>query len=133
MEDISFKLDLALSSLLSKVSTSTVSNGDTSTIYYDSVPFAPINSATEQKIKMMKPGEEKELVFEIMVYPDAEARVYKVPIVLDYRDELERNYTKEDIVGLVVGSKSAPYPNASTAMVYCLIMPGWSFSACFTT
>jgi hypothetical protein len=39
-----------------------------------------------------------------MAYPDAKSRVYKLPIILTYKDELDNEFTKNDIVGVVVGA-----------------------------
>ena len=102
MKDITMKLDLTFSSFLSQVATLTATD---SIIAFNSLPFAPLGSATEQKIYKLEPGEEKLFTYDLIAYSDAESRVYKVPVVITYYDELGTKYTKNDIIGLIVGTK----------------------------
>jgi hypothetical protein len=95
MRDVALKLDLTYSSVLT---TATLAS-------FDSLPFAPLGSSTEQKISSLKPNEVHEFEYNLISYSDAESKVYKVPIVITYYDELETQYTKNDIMGLVVGTK----------------------------
>lgn len=95
MRDVALKLDLTYSSVLT---TATL-------VSFDSLPFAPLGSSTEQKISSLKPNEVHEFEYKLISYSDAESKVYKVPIVITYYDELETQYTKNDILGLIVGSK----------------------------
>jgi len=96
MKDVSVKLDLELS-ILQESLTSTAAS------ISDEIPIAPINSGSEKKIAVIPAGEEAIFTYDIMVYPDATARVYKVPLIIKYYDNAGNNYTKEDIVGLVIG------------------------------
>lgn len=98
IKDISLKFDLGLSTL-------NIPATSTSLAYYDLVPFAPLHSATEKKVKMISSGEEVTFVFDIVAYANAEPRVYKIPIQLRYFDQLGEEYIKNDIVGLTVGTK----------------------------
>ncbi len=98
MQDVSLKLDLGLSTVTIPATASELS-------YYDSIPFAPIQSVTEKKVRQIKSGDEVTFTYDIIAYPDAEPRVYKVPIQIKYYDELETEYVKNDIIGLVVGTK----------------------------
>jgi len=102
MKDVTLKLDLTFSSFLSQVATLTATD---SLIAFNSLPFVPLEGATEQKIYSLNPGEEHLFTYDIIAYSDAESRVYKVPVVITYYDELETLYTKNDIIGLIVGSK----------------------------
>ncbi|MBN1502490.1 COG1361 S-layer family protein [Candidatus Woesearchaeota archaeon] len=98
MEDISLKFDLGLLTVDLPSTTAALS-------YYDLIPFAPLNSATEKKVKIMRPGEEVTFIYDIIAYANAEPRVYKIPIEIKYYDELNTEYVKNDIVGLMVGTK----------------------------
>ncbi len=102
MKDITMKLDLTFSSYLDQIATLTATD---SLIAFNSLPFAPLDSATEQKIYSLKPGEEHLFTYDLIAYSDAESRVYKVPVLITYYDELETLYTKIDIIGLIVGTK----------------------------
>ncbi len=83
LKDISIKLDLASSG----------------------VPFSPIGSATEKKIYLVNALEEKNVTFGVIADPDADAKPYKIPLTVKYHDELGTNYTKSDVVTLIIGSK----------------------------
>ena len=101
MKDVTLKLDLTYASYINQVTTTTLSD---SLSKFDTIPFAPLGSATEKKVKTIKSGEEVLFTYDLVAYPEAESKVYKVPIEITYYDELETAYTKYDIIGLVVGS-----------------------------
>ncbi len=101
MKDVSFKLDLTLSTFLSQA-TLTASDSVTA---FNALPFAPIGSTSEKKIYSLESGGEHIFSYDLITYSDAESRVYKVPIIITYYDELETQYVKTDIIGLIVGTK----------------------------
>ncbi|RME54323.1 hypothetical protein D6777_04155 [Candidatus Woesearchaeota archaeon] len=82
LKDITAKLDLSSSSL----------------------PFAPLKSTTEQKVRSIKPGDMKEIEYDLIALPDADANVYKVPFELTYYDEAGNQFTKSDTIGIIVGA-----------------------------
>ncbi|MFH0874940.1 MAG: hypothetical protein V1859_03320 [archaeon] len=98
MEDVSLKFDLGLSTVTLPATISALS-------LYDQVPFAPQKSATEQKVRLLSPGATHVFTYDILTYPDATPKVYKIPVQIKYRDELSNEITKNDIVGLIVGSE----------------------------
>ena len=99
MKDITFKLDLTFTQYLDYVTTIS----DTA-VYYDALPFAPIDSATEKRIDQIAPGKSAIISYKLATYPDAESRIYKVPVIITFYDELDESYTKNDLIGLVVGA-----------------------------
>ncbi|MFO8016508.1 MAG: COG1361 S-layer family protein [Candidatus Woesearchaeota archaeon] len=103
MRDISVKLDLSMSTVAKNPSKTTPTSAVIDS-YYNALPFAPIKSSTEKRISHLKEGEETTIDYRIKAFPDAESKVYKVPVRITYKDELDRNYTKDDIIGLVVGA-----------------------------
>ncbi len=102
LKDITLKLDLTFSTFLDRVSILSASD---SIIAFNSMPFAPLGSATEQKIYTLGGGEEKTFSYDLIAYSDAEARVYKVPIEISFYDDSGNQYIKSDIIGLIVGAK----------------------------
>jgi hypothetical protein len=68
-----------------------------------SIPFAPIGSSAEKHIRSISSGSVEEVVFDIIALPDAEAGVYKVELEIKYYDELGTLYTREDLIGMVIG------------------------------
>jgi len=102
LRDVTLKLDLTYSDIIDSLSATTASDKIAA---FDSLPFAPIGSATEQKISSLGAGKEYEFEYNLIAFSDAESRIYKIPIELSYYDELETQYVKEDVIGLVVGTK----------------------------
>ena len=76
----------------------------TTTTLYD-LPFAPLGTTAEQKISKINPGETRLFQFKIMAYPEATANLYKIPLDISYFDDVGTEYTKEDLIGLVVNSE----------------------------
>ncbi|MBN2458549.1 COG1361 S-layer family protein [Candidatus Woesearchaeota archaeon] len=103
LTDISLRVDLLLTSFASSASATAASASSTGLL--DILPFAPMDSGTEKKIRKLSPGEEVVFSYGLMVYPEAESKIYKVPIQLEYFDALGTEYTQDDIIGLVVNSE----------------------------
>jgi hypothetical protein len=103
MKNVNVKLDLTLETLPRS------STGAEASILYEALPFAPTSSSGEKQVQSIKPGASAILSFDLMAYPDAVSKVYKVPIILTYKDELENEFQKEAIVGVVVGAKPDIY------------------------
>lgn len=91
LKDISVNLDLTL--------------GTIGTASLDSLPFAPIGTGTEKQISKLSPSAMTEFKYTIKAYPEAEAGVYKIPLEIKFYDELGTEYTKNDIIGIVVNSE----------------------------
>ena len=70
----------------------------------ENIPFVPIKSTTEKKIYQIGSKASKSLTFDIMATADAETGAYKIPIGLDYYDEIGTTYSKDDIISLIVGT-----------------------------
>ncbi len=100
LNDVSIKMDMLLSTITAGAATST-----TKSEVLDSLPFAPVKSATEQRIRNIQPGQVVTFTYSLIAYPDAEAKVYKVPVEVAYYDGLGNKYSKDDVVGLIVESK----------------------------
>jgi hypothetical protein len=102
MKDINVKLDLSLTTL-------TATTGTEAAAIYEALPFAPTTSSNEKRIVALKPGKTIDLAYDLMVYPDATSRVYKLPVILTYKDEVDNEYEKEEIIGVVVGAEPDVY------------------------
>lgn len=92
LKEVSLNLDLTLASL-------------TTITDLDQVPFVTMDSGTEKRIKQLKPGEEHYFTYKIRAYPTADSRVYKIPIILQYQDQLNTEYTQASLIGVVVNSE----------------------------
>ncbi|MBU0472470.1 MAG: COG1361 S-layer family protein [Nanoarchaeota archaeon] len=71
----------------------------------DNLPFAPMNSASEKNFYQLKTGAKEQVSFNIIAYPDAEAGIYKIPLTITYNDNVGNDYSKSDIVGVIVNSE----------------------------
>ncbi|MEM4710689.1 MAG: hypothetical protein QXL18_01960, partial [Candidatus Woesearchaeota archaeon] len=69
------------------------------------LPFAPIESSAEKKIFKLEPGQTAEFTYKIIVYPNAESKIYKIPFTLEYYDILGNKKNKSDFIGVIVNSK----------------------------
>lgn len=68
-----------------------------------SIPFAPVNSTTEKRLKFLAAGDQAELDFALIALPDSQAGVHKIPLTLSYSDALGTDYTKTDMISLIIG------------------------------
>lgn len=80
-----------------KVSLSLEKSGD------ETRPFAPVGSTNEKVISYIGPQASLPIEFELLVDSDAASKAYKIPLNIRYSDVLNRNYSKINLVTLVVG------------------------------
>ncbi|MFW5852410.1 MAG: COG1361 S-layer family protein [Nanoarchaeota archaeon] len=92
IRDISVKLNLDAALEASAVSSA-------------GLPFSPVESTSEKKLRLLPGGSTETLSFRIMTFPDADSRIYRVPISVSYIDEAGNMDTKNDVIGLLVGSE----------------------------
>jgi hypothetical protein len=102
MKDVNVKLDLGLSSIQAVT-------GQEAALLYEALPFAPTTSSNEKRVVALKPGQSVDVTYDLTVYPDATSRVYKLPVMVTYKDELDNEYSKEEIIGIVVGAEPDIY------------------------
>ncbi|MBU2633898.1 MAG: COG1361 S-layer family protein [Nanoarchaeota archaeon] len=70
------------------------------------LPFTPLNSINEKKIRKLSPNEEVSINFDIIADPDAESKPYKIPLQFTFYDGLDNLQTKNYTIGLLVDSKA---------------------------
>ena len=71
----------------------------------DSRPFAPVGSTNEKVIPYIEAQETVPVEFELLAESDAASKAYKIPLILDYSDSINKNYSKRSIVAIVVGEQ----------------------------
>jgi hypothetical protein len=103
IKDVNINLDITLSSIPKPATITEIAT------LYDALPFAPVDSSTEKRIHLIKPGEVKLVSYDIMAYSSADSRIYKVPVIITYKDELDNNFTKTGVIGIIVGSEPDLY------------------------
>lgn len=68
-------------------------------------PFAPVDSTNKKSINRIQPGQTTEFRFNLVAYPDADSRIYKVPILFSYFDDVGNKYDETLFVSLNVNSE----------------------------
>ncbi|MCF7860607.1 hypothetical protein K9M79_00045 [Candidatus Woesearchaeota archaeon] len=66
------------------------------------LPMSPVGSSNEMIIPKLGSNQVTNVVYEMIVDPDAESKIYKVPITLSYSDNFGHNYTKEEVISIAV-------------------------------
>lgn len=69
-----------------------------------SLPIATLESSDVETIKNIEPKEAKTLEFNLIAEPDATSTLYKLPIGIDYSDELGNPYNKSITTALIIGT-----------------------------
>lgn len=69
----------------------------------EATPFSPLGSTNEKVIAYIEPQSAKSMEFELIVDPDAVSKTYKIPMSIKYSDVLNKNYSKSNIITLIVG------------------------------
>ena len=65
-------------------------------------PFAPIGSTNEKVISYIEPQANLPLEFELLVDSDAASKAYKIPLSIRYSDVLNNNYSKTNLITIIV-------------------------------
>ncbi|MFP4568149.1 MAG: COG1361 S-layer family protein [Candidatus Woesearchaeota archaeon] len=73
------------------------------------LPFAPVDSTNKKSINRIQPGQTTEFRFNIITYPDAESKIYKVPVTFTYFDDAERQYQDTNFISINVNSQPNLY------------------------
>ncbi|MBW2993690.1 COG1361 S-layer family protein [Candidatus Woesearchaeota archaeon] len=71
----------------------------------DDLPFVPVDSTTEKKLYQIGSLQSDVMEFTIMATASADSGAYKVPINLTYVDLAGTVYTKNDYIGIIIGTK----------------------------
>lgn len=66
--------------------------------------FSPIGSTSKKRITNLNPGEEREIIFEILTLPDTMPNAYTIPIDISYYDVSSNYYTVTEHTGIIVNS-----------------------------
>lgn len=71
----------------------------------ESIPLAPIEGATEKNIQTIGGNSQVQVSFTLVSLADAEAKAYKVPVKISFKDYLGNAYTLNDTAGIILNSK----------------------------
>jgi len=74
----------------------------TTSISYEELPFSPIDSSNEKIIQTLDGKEEAAVTFNLIVDPDADAGVYKVPAMITYSNDFGDNFSLASVFSVVI-------------------------------
>ncbi len=70
-----------------------------------SLPFAPLTHGTEKEASVVRGGETFSFEYDIMVDPSARSGIYKIPVLITYYDQKNREFVKNEMFGVIVNSE----------------------------
>lgn len=80
--------------------------------------FAPMEGLTEKKIRRMEGREITEVDFDIIALPNAGIGVYKVPLQLNYLDEIGNSYTENNTISLIISAVPQIFAKIDSSEIY---------------
>ncbi|MBS4539062.1 hypothetical protein GOQ27_11355 [Clostridium sp. D2Q-11] len=69
--------------------------------------FSPINQSNVQYVSIIKADENKEIVYDLYASPQMEPGNYNLVVSLSYMDSNGRQYTEDQIIGVLLGEKES--------------------------
>ncbi len=118
---LSIELENMADSLLKdiKISLNLIAVLQTATsITYNELPFSTFGTTNLQVIKSIGAGKTKTVEFTLIPDPDAGANIYKIPITIEYSDELGTNYSKSEVISVIVGDEPILDPLIDSTNIY---------------
>src|SRR3989338_11190521 len=81
-------------------------------------PFSPVGSTNEKVLAYLEPESSEPMEFELIADPDAVSKSYKIPISIKYSDALGRNFSKSNIVTMIVGGRPDVSVGIGSSTIY---------------
>jgi len=75
----------------------------------ENTPFAPYQSSSEKYLEELGYGDEEKFTFKLIVLPETESGIYKIPVEIGYENSEGNKTLKNELIGLIgliVNSKS---------------------------
>ena len=73
--------------------------------FTDDQPFTTIGSSNTKRVALLGPKEKNDVSFDVLAYPTAAIKAYRIPLELTYYDDTGAKQTRTDYAGVVVESK----------------------------
>ena len=84
----------------------------------EGTPFSPLGSTNEKVIAYIDPQSSKQVEFDIIVDPEAASKSYKIPMSIRYSDATNRNFSKSNILTVIVGDEPDVSVGIESATIY---------------
>jgi len=98
IENINVKL------MLTKTETTNPLNPLETVTEGEDVPFAPYQSSSEKFLDELESDKKEDFKFKLIVLPDANSGIYKIPVEITYEDEDGKEYSKDELISVIVNS-----------------------------
>ncbi len=85
---------------------------------YVDLPFAPIGSSIEKRIPLLRSGQSADIGFQLKTYPAAAAGIYKIPLLLSYTDENGNNFSRTDLISVIVNGPTDVLVQIDSSTLY---------------
>jgi len=85
---------------------------------FNNIDIAPAAATNEKTILDLKAHENATVTFRVIVDADAESRVYKIPLSIEYQDEVGTKYYRNHTVGLIVYGQPEYFLNVESSDVF---------------
>lgn len=71
----------------------------------EDLPFAPLTHGSEKEIGLIEAEESVKVNYDLMVAPDTNPGLYKIPVEISFYDQRNNEYIKKEMVGVLVNSE----------------------------
>lgn len=105
---ITLKIKNNEDSTLKQISTTLLLYTTSGTTIVD-LPFAIDDSVSKKTIGILASGEERMIEYTIRSYPSIEPGIYKLPLKIDYFDATGQNFSKTELLTIIVNPKVNTY------------------------
>ncbi|MBW2995314.1 PLDc N-terminal domain-containing protein [Candidatus Woesearchaeota archaeon] len=85
---------------------------------FNNLDIAPAGSSNEKTLIDLKARETATVTFRVVVDADAESQVYKIPLEIEYMDEIGTEYSRNHTIGLVVYGDTEYFLNIESSNVF---------------
>ncbi|MFA5258544.1 MAG: hypothetical protein WC979_03660 [Candidatus Pacearchaeota archaeon] len=69
------------------------------------LPLAPFDSGSQYGFDAIESGKTKQVAFKLVAFNDASSGIYKIPVVMSYRDINNELVTKQSLISIMVNSE----------------------------
>ncbi len=102
--DLHIKLKNMAGALLKNIKVTVATTKTTGTTTVD-LPISPVDSSNEKVISQMSASLTNDVIYKMIIDPSAASGIYKVPVTLDYIDNLGNSYTKDQVISIRIGNE----------------------------
>jgi len=69
------------------------------------LPLAPLESGSQYGFDTIESGKSKQMEFKLIAFNDAKSEIYKIPVVMSYKDINNVVFTKQSLISIMINSE----------------------------